>query len=84
LPALGCYNINVDASVPEGVVSSTPRVDSSKVPKPKTLAEAQEDLNLAYTRIQSLERKVQKLEADKKDLKAKNSSLEKRLDRYED
>lgn len=84
LPTLGCYSINVDANIPEGVVSSSPRVDSSKVPRPQTLSEAQEEINLAYARIQSLERKVRNLEGDKSELKRKVSALEKRLDRYED
>jgi uncharacterized protein YlxW (UPF0749 family) len=84
LLTLGCYNINVDANIPEGVVSQSPRVDSSKVPKPKNMTECQDELYRAYARIQSLERKVNNLEADKRGLKAKVSTLEKRLDRYED
>lgn len=84
LSAMGCYSINVDANIPEGVVSQSPRVDSSKVPKPKTMTECQDELYRAYARIQSLERKVNNLEADKRELKGKVSGLEKRLDRYED
>jgi len=84
LQFVGCYSIKVDANVPEGVISTSPRVDSSRVPQPKTLSESQEELNRAYSRIQQLERKVQNLEEDKAELKAKNSRLEKRLERYED
>jgi peptidoglycan hydrolase CwlO-like protein len=84
LQLAGCYSIKVDANVPEGIVSTSPRVDSSRVPKPTTLSESQAELNLAYARIQQLERKVQKLEDDKDELKTKNSRLEKRLERYED
>ncbi len=78
----GCMNIN--ASVPEGVISSTPKVDSARVPHPGTLAEAQEELNRSYAYIQRLERKVQKLEDDKIDLKVQNSELKKKLKKYED
>ncbi len=81
----GCVNV----TVPEEPIrvysgSSAPRVDSRRVPKPTTLSECQSDLNSAYAYIQSLERRNQKLEADKAEQKRKIKDLERRLKRYED
>jgi hypothetical protein len=82
LTMAGCLNVN--ATVPEGVINTAPKVDSSRVPHPRTLPEAQDELNRSYAYIQRLERKVQKLEDDKLDLKIQNSDYKKRLKKYED
>jgi len=81
----GCLNVNVpEEPVRVYTSQSSPKVDSRRVPKTTTLSNCQTELNNAYVYIQSLERRNQKLENDKAELKAKVKSLEKRLDRYED
>jgi len=78
----GCVNISPpDVNVN---TSSSPRVDSSKVPKTSSLSQCQDELQTAYARIQYLERRLEKARAENEKLKSEKKQLEKRLDRYED
>ncbi len=79
----GCATINVPDKIDVGYGQS-PKVDSSRVPETRNHEECRAELRKAYGYIQSLERKNQKLEKDKAELKAKNSRLEKQLKRYKD
>ncbi len=88
---IGCASINVDAKIPSGYISHSPKVDSSHVPKTSTHAECRDKLEQAYEYIRYLEHKVQKrekkikkLEKDKKELKHKIDKLEDKLEKYED
>lgn len=86
--SVGCANIQVD--VPDGYTNRRSSVDSSHVPKVKTLTEARIELQKAYNHMRYLENKVrhyknkaQKRGEDKKDLerkyKAKIKPLEKKI-----
>jgi len=79
---IGCAQVSVD--VPEGLISQRPRVDSSKVPPTTTHSECRQQLEIAYGEIRRLERKVDGLEKDKKELKDENKKLEKQLKKYHD
>ncbi len=88
---VSCASINVDAKIPSGYVSHSPKVDSSRIPKTSNHTECREELERAYEYIRYLERKVEKrehkiekLEKDKKELKRKISRLEDKLEKYED
>ncbi len=87
----GCMKINAQA--PDVYIGGHQRskVDSSKTPKPATIGESHAALDDAYAEIRYLEgkvkrreKKIDKLDKDKRELKSKVKKLKKRLDRYED
>ena len=59
-------------------------VDTSRVPHPSTLAEAQRELNAAYANLQHFEREVAHLERKAAKYKRERNECERRLERYED
>jgi len=80
----GCVQLPGNVDVQVGNPSSSPRVDSTRIPPTSSHEEARQELQKAYGYIRGLERKVNKLEEDKSELKAQVSQLKKRLKRYED
>lgn len=59
-------------------------VDSSRVPRPRTLDEAQQYLNDAYANLQYLERENERLQRKAAEYKRERDECEDRLERYED
>lgn len=60
------------------------QVDSSHVPQPATLAEAQTELDRAYANLQYLERQNDSLRRKADEYKHERDAARKRLKKYED
>ncbi len=76
----GCATINVPEDINVNYGGRSSKVDSSRVPQTRNHEECRAELNKAYNYIRSLERKNQKLEKDKAELKAQM----KRYKKYKD
>lgn len=90
-PTLGCVSAKAPERIEVTVGGRPEPVDASRVPDPKTLAEARTELEKAYANIQWLERRVAELEEDKAECKRERDRYKKqrdeykeRLERYED
>ncbi len=59
------------------------RVDASRVPQPRTLEEAQRELNQAYANIQQLEQDNARLERKADEYKRERDDYKKRLKKFE-
>jgi hypothetical protein len=83
LGVAGCFSPTVNVpSPPDVYVSRSPRVDSSRVPKTRTHEECRAELERAYGYIVTLERRNQRLENDKANLKAEVKRLKSQLKAY--
>lgn len=80
----GCATITLPENIDVGYGRPAPKVDSRKVPQTNTLSDCHTELYRAYGYIRSLERRNQKLEEDKAELKTENSRLKKRYKKYEE
>ncbi len=80
----GCVNVKAPEKIVIGGDDRPPPVDSSRVPHPATLAEAQQELNRAYANIQYLERENARLKEKAEQYKRERDEARKRLKRYED
>ncbi len=86
----GCVSVKAPERIEIGNVGHE-RVDSSRVPDPRTLDEARAELRKAYGYIRHLEDEVQELEEEKAECKRKckrykeeRDRYRKRLEKYED
>lgn len=81
----GCVSVKAPERIDLGGSGArAERVDSSRVPNPRTLDEAHYELRKAYGEIQRLERKVGDLRDDKAEYKRERDRYKDRLERYED
>jgi hypothetical protein len=82
----GCVSVKAPEriDIDAGGGSRPERVDSSRVPHPSTLAEAQAELRKAYANIQWLEDKVAKLEKDKAEYKRERDKYKQQRDECKD
>ena len=81
--AVGCINVQTPREINVGTSRPEP-VDSSRVPHPQTLAEAQTELDRAYANLQYLERRNAELDNKASKYKRERDACRDRLDKYED
>ncbi len=79
----GCVNVKAPERITIGGSDRPPPVDSSRVPQPATLDEAQQELVKAYQNIQYLEQDNARLEDKADKYKAERDQYKKRLKKYE-
>jgi predicted nucleic acid-binding Zn-ribbon protein len=82
--ATGCFSAKAPERIEVNVGGPSERVDSSRVPNPKTLEEARYELRKAYDNIRWLEHKVEDLKEDKAKYKRERDKYKDRLEKYED
>jgi len=77
----GC--VTAPERIEVNVGSRPPPVDSSRVPHPATLEEAQEELDKAYQNLQYLEQDNAKLKRKAEEAKRQRDEYKQRLKKYE-
>ncbi len=77
----GC--VTAPERIEVNVGSRPPPVDSSRVPHPATLEEAQQELDKAYQNLQHLEQDNAKLKRKAEDAKRERDEYKQRLKKYE-
>jgi hypothetical protein len=76
----GCANITLPEKIEVGHGGGSQKVDSSRVPQTRNHEECRQELIKAYAYIRNLERRNQKLEKDKAELKASLKRYKKQYD----
>lgn len=80
----GCTSVRAPERIEVSVGGGSGHVDSSRVPKPKTLEEARAELGKAYAQIQRLERKIGDLEEDEAKCEREREMYKEQRDEYKD
>lgn len=80
----GCVNVHGLEDIKVDVGRKPRRIDNSRLPPTHSHEEARQRLAEAYERNRYLEHKVEKLEADKRELKAERDEYKRKYKREKD